>query len=181
MPRPQLNAPRNQSFPLRRKISIAADILAIFLERQQSTPANLDLSILRLRPFSSKVQNVRVPVSFSGKAGLFDLMSIRSSGISGRRICMATVHAEESRLVAGVRFQKIGKLYHFDYSTYPELQTGDFVIVDTLRGRQMGQVMGFTAPDSNRPIRQDPASGHCPRPGIATALGIERGGGAEYL
>lgn len=67
---------------------------------------------------------------------------------------MATVHAEETRLVAGVRFQKIGKLYHFDYSTSPELQKGDFVIVDTLRGRQMGQVMGFTAPDSNRPIRQ---------------------------
>ncbi|MCY4538801.1 MAG: regulatory iron-sulfur-containing complex subunit RicT [Chloroflexi bacterium] len=67
---------------------------------------------------------------------------------------MATVHAEGSRLVAGVRFQKIGKLYHFDYSTNPELKTGDFVIVDTLRGRQMGQVMGFTAPDSNRPIRQ---------------------------
>lgn len=67
---------------------------------------------------------------------------------------MATVHAEESRLVAGVRFQKIGKLYHFDYSTHPELKSGDFVIVDTLRGRQMGQVMGFTAPDSNRPVRQ---------------------------
>ena len=67
---------------------------------------------------------------------------------------MATVHAEETRLVAGVRFQKIGKLYHFDYSTSPELKKGDFVIVDTLRGRQMGQVMGFTAPDSNRTVRQ---------------------------
>lgn len=67
---------------------------------------------------------------------------------------MAMVHAESSRLVAGVRFQKIGKLYHFDYSTYPDLKTGDFVIVDTLRGRQMGQVMGFTSPDSNRPVRQ---------------------------
>ena len=67
---------------------------------------------------------------------------------------MATVHAEGSRHVAGVRFQKIGKLYHFDYSAYPELEAGDFVIVDTLRGRQMGQIMGFTAPDSNRQVRQ---------------------------
>ena len=76
---------------------------------------------------------------------------------------MATVHAEGSRHVAGVRFQKIGKLYHFDYSAYPELEAGDFVIVDTLRGRQMGQIMGFTAPDSNRQVRQI-----CDRPQPAT-------------
>ncbi len=54
------------------------------------------------------------------------------------------------RLVAGVRFTKVGKLYHFDYSEFPELQAGDFVIVETLRGRQMGQVMGFTTPDEHR-------------------------------
>jgi cell fate regulator YaaT (PSP1 superfamily) len=46
-------------------------------------------------------------------------------------------------MVAGVRFSKVGKLYHFDLSNFPEVQTGDFVIVDTARGRQMGQVMGF--------------------------------------
>ncbi|MBC8100274.1 MAG: stage 0 sporulation protein [Armatimonadetes bacterium] len=54
------------------------------------------------------------------------------------------------RLVAGVRFTKVGKLYHFDYSAYPDLKTGDYVIVETLRGRQMGQVMGFAAPDEGR-------------------------------
>ena len=67
---------------------------------------------------------------------------------------METAQIEKSELVAGVRFQKIGKLYHFDYSRYPELQQGDFVIVDTRRGRQMGQVMGFTAPDDGRQARQ---------------------------
>ena len=61
---------------------------------------------------------------------------------------------EEIELVAGVRFQKIGKLYHFDFSRHPDLQKGDFVIVETLRGRQMGQIMGFTAPDASRLIRQ---------------------------
>lgn len=61
---------------------------------------------------------------------------------------------EQTQLVAGVRFQKIGKLYHFDFAQYPDLQKGDFVIVETLRGRQMGQVMGFTAPDANRRIRE---------------------------
>jgi cell fate regulator YaaT (PSP1 superfamily) len=50
--------------------------------------------------------------------------------------------------VAGVRFTKVGKLYHFDYSDFPELQAGDYVIVETARGRQMGQVMGFVEPES---------------------------------
>jgi cell fate regulator YaaT (PSP1 superfamily) len=49
--------------------------------------------------------------------------------------------------VAGVRFTKVGKLYHFDYSAYPELKAGDYVIVETARGRQMGQIMGFAVPN----------------------------------
>src|SRR5689334_2308076 len=49
--------------------------------------------------------------------------------------------------VAGVRFQKLGKLYHFDSSDFPELNTGDYVVIETARGRQMGQVMGFVVPD----------------------------------
>jgi cell fate regulator YaaT (PSP1 superfamily) len=58
------------------------------------------------------------------------------------------------RQVAGVRFTKVGKLYHFDYSDFPDLQAGDFVIVETARGRHMGQVMGFTmAEDDNQPLK----------------------------
>jgi len=49
--------------------------------------------------------------------------------------------------VAGVRFQKLGKLYHFDSSDFPELNAGDYVVIETARGRQMGQVMGFVDPD----------------------------------
>src|SRR5258708_4565254 len=49
--------------------------------------------------------------------------------------------------IAGVRFQKLGKLYHFDCSDFGELNGGDFVIVETVRGRQMGQVMGFVDPE----------------------------------
>lgn len=66
---------------------------------------------------------------------------------------MAIPAIEKSQLVAGVRFQKIGKLYHFDYGGFPELKQGDHVIVDTRRGRQMGQVMGFTEPDAHRDVR----------------------------
>jgi cell fate regulator YaaT (PSP1 superfamily) len=62
----------------------------------------------------------------------------------------------ERKLLAGVRFSKVGKLYHFDYSAYPDLKVNDFVIVETARGRQMGQIMGFIALDEtereHRPI-----------------------------
>lgn len=67
---------------------------------------------------------------------------------------MAIPAIEQREPVAGVRFQKIGKLYHFDYSGYPELKQGDYVIVDTRRGRQMGQIMGFTEPDAHRDVRR---------------------------
>ena len=67
---------------------------------------------------------------------------------------MAIPAIEQRELVAGVRFQKIGKLYHFDYGGYPELKQGDYVIVDTRRGRQMGQIMGFTEPDAGRDVRR---------------------------
>ncbi|HEX2907032.1 MAG TPA: regulatory iron-sulfur-containing complex subunit RicT [Phototrophicaceae bacterium] len=49
------------------------------------------------------------------------------------------------RQVAGIRFNRVGKLYHFDYSDFPDLRVDDFVIVETARGRQMGQVAGFAA------------------------------------
>jgi cell fate regulator YaaT (PSP1 superfamily) len=44
--------------------------------------------------------------------------------------------------VVGVRFQSLGKVYHFDSTSVPDLQVGDYVIVTTSRGREMGQVIG---------------------------------------
>ncbi|NOK85737.1 MAG: hypothetical protein GFH27_549367n52 [Chloroflexi bacterium AL-W] len=61
---------------------------------------------------------------------------------------MAQFEAQGQRLIAGVRFTKIGKLYHFDTNAHPELKAGDYVIVETARGRNMGQIMGFTEADS---------------------------------
>ncbi len=43
--------------------------------------------------------------------------------------------------IVGIRFQKVGKIYHFDASNLPDLQIGDFAIVDTTRGRQLGEVV----------------------------------------
>jgi cell fate regulator YaaT (PSP1 superfamily) len=54
---------------------------------------------------------------------------------------------EQPRTLAGVRFHHVGKLYHFDYSAYPSIKVGDYVIVETARGRQMGQVVSFTQSD----------------------------------
>ncbi|MBN2306226.1 MAG: hypothetical protein JXQ72_17220 [Anaerolineae bacterium] len=45
--------------------------------------------------------------------------------------------------IAGVRFFEIGKLYHFSHAHLPDLQVGEFVIVETTRGQQMGQVMNL--------------------------------------
>ena len=41
----------------------------------------------------------------------------------------------------GIRFQKLGKLYHFDLGDNGDIQPGDNVIVETKRGRQLGQVI----------------------------------------
>lgn len=52
--------------------------------------------------------------------------------------------------IVGVRFTKIGKLYHFDTGEHPEVQPGDFAIVETSRGRQMGQIIGYAPFEEGR-------------------------------
>jgi cell fate regulator YaaT (PSP1 superfamily) len=42
--------------------------------------------------------------------------------------------------LAGVRFQRAGKVYFFDASDHPDLEVGDMALVDTTRGRQLGEV-----------------------------------------
>lgn len=48
--------------------------------------------------------------------------------------------------VAGVRFQPTGKIYHFDATAHPDLKLGDFVLVETARGQQLGEVIGIRSP-----------------------------------
>ena len=43
-------------------------------------------------------------------------------------------------LLAGVRFMKVGKVYHFDAHHIPDLKVGDQVVVETSRGWQLGTV-----------------------------------------
>ncbi|HLO29237.1 MAG TPA: regulatory iron-sulfur-containing complex subunit RicT [Anaerolineales bacterium] len=43
--------------------------------------------------------------------------------------------------IIGVRFTKVGKIYHFDSTAIPGLGIGEHVIVDTSRGRHLGEVV----------------------------------------
>lgn len=44
-------------------------------------------------------------------------------------------------IIIGIQFQKIGKVYHFDASNSADIKVGDFAVVDTSRGRQLGEVV----------------------------------------
>ncbi len=43
--------------------------------------------------------------------------------------------------IVGIRFQKVGKVYHFDASSCDDIRVGDFAVVETSRGRQLGEVV----------------------------------------
>ncbi len=43
--------------------------------------------------------------------------------------------------IIGVRFTRIGKIYHFDSTPLPDIKTGEHGIVDTARGKHLGQVV----------------------------------------
>lgn len=49
--------------------------------------------------------------------------------------------------IVGIRFHKGGKIYHFDASNFSNLEEGDFVIVETSRGKQLGQIVLFVESD----------------------------------
>jgi len=54
-------------------------------------------------------------------------------------------------IIVGVRFSKVGKVYHFDASNLPDLKSGDHVVVETSRGWQLGQVAQLIAEPSPPP------------------------------
>jgi cell fate regulator YaaT (PSP1 superfamily) len=45
------------------------------------------------------------------------------------------------RYIVGLRLQKGGKIYYFDATNVPELKPGDYALVETSRGRQLGQMI----------------------------------------
>lgn len=49
--------------------------------------------------------------------------------------------------VVGVRFSKVGKIYHFGSNRIPDLRVGDKVVVETARGWQLGEIVQFVSPE----------------------------------
>src|SRR3972149_12049975 len=54
-----------------------------------------------------------------------------------------TAPAHSPTQVVAIRFQPLGKLYHFHAGPVDDLQSGDYVLVTTKRGREMGEVVSF--------------------------------------
>ncbi len=48
---------------------------------------------------------------------------------------------KHDRRILGIRFQTLGKLYHFSFPPEQDIRSGDFVIVSTSRGKEMGKVI----------------------------------------
>lgn len=57
--------------------------------------------------------------------------------------------AEVERPLVGIRFQAVGKVYHYDANGFQQIKLKDWVIVDTVRGRQLGQVATLNPPKGN--------------------------------
>jgi cell fate regulator YaaT (PSP1 superfamily) len=76
------------------------------------------------------------------------------------------------KTIIGVRFMRVGKLYHFDASGFPEVRPGDRVIVETTRGRQLGEVVNRVPEEK----QSHPPGGYKSIEAVATArdLAVEQ-------
>ena len=53
--------------------------------------------------------------------------------------------------IIGVRFTKVGKIYHFDSTAISDVGLGEHVIVDTSRGRHLGEVVQIVQEVPSKP------------------------------
>jgi cell fate regulator YaaT (PSP1 superfamily) len=53
--------------------------------------------------------------------------------------------------IVGIRFSKVGKIYHFDSSALPDAQVGEHVIVDTTRGKHLGEIVQLVQETPEKP------------------------------
>ncbi|MCJ7738915.1 MAG: stage 0 sporulation protein [Anaerolineae bacterium] len=56
-------------------------------------------------------------------------------------------------MIVSIRFQPIGKLYDFQAGDEQDVRVGDFVLVETSRGQQLGEIAGSRAPQNEEDIR----------------------------
>jgi cell fate regulator YaaT (PSP1 superfamily) len=65
----------------------------------------------------------------------------------------STLSQFSDQLIAGVRFQPSGKIYHFNASKIDDLRPGDFALVETVRGTQLGEVVNIRPPREGEDVR----------------------------
>lgn len=71
---------------------------------------------------------------------------------------MSTKQKEAS--IVGIKFNPVGKVYHFDAAGLPDIKAGDFVIVSTSKGRELGEVVQVLSADdgsakgSHKPVER---------------------------
>lgn len=65
----------------------------------------------------------------------------------------STLSELTDHLIAGVRFQPSGKIYHFDASGVDDLRPGDFAVVETVRGTQLGEIVTVRPPRPDEDLR----------------------------
>ncbi len=53
--------------------------------------------------------------------------------------------------VVGIRFRRVGRIYHYDAAPCPDLQVGEFALVETQRGLQIGEVVQRIEPPPEPP------------------------------
>lgn len=59
--------------------------------------------------------------------------------------------ARSASSVVAIRFQPVGKLYNFNTAGVKDLKQGDYVVVNTSRGRELGQIVEFDPNGSDVP------------------------------
>jgi cell fate regulator YaaT (PSP1 superfamily) len=59
--------------------------------------------------------------------------------------------SQSNSTIVGIRFQEVGKIYHFDAKDFHDLRTGDFAVVETSRGKQLGEVVQLVDEPSRPP------------------------------
>ena len=57
----------------------------------------------------------------------------------------------DNTVVVGVRFSKVGKIYHFDSGDISDIREGDMLVVETSRGWQLGEVAQIVKGDKQTP------------------------------
>lgn len=80
-------------------------------------------------------------------------LEVKSQGVEMTSSSVSSVSELSEKVIAGVRFQPSGKIYHFDASGVDDLRSGDFALVETVRGKQLGEVVCVRPPRDDEDTR----------------------------